>query len=196
MAMDAAVHAAAVPPRPPFQDELSRRESNDTIPFTMDEILPSEIKLVVPKIPDIKVMNTLPKEINIIGKIPDQIKLVGPTIPSEITIRGDIPKSIEITHNLPEKIVVDASDIPRKIMVEPVADFPSVIRFEVVGMPQTLQVTGIPKTIEIIENIPRTIQLVMPENPEVIMKWNGVPVEMKASPDLEKLFANLVIAPR
>ncbi len=168
----------------------------DSIPFTLDGLLPSEIKLIVPKIPDIKVSDTLPKEILLRGQVPGQIKLIGPTIPSEITIRGDIPKSIEITHNLPDKIVIDGSDIPRKIMVEPVENFPSVIRLEVIGMPQTLQVTGIPKTIEIIENIPRTIQLVMPENPVVEMKWNGVPVELKPSPDLEKLLTNLVIPPR
>lgn len=161
-------------------------EIDDNIPINLSELLPSEIKLIVPKISDIKIMHDIPQE----------IRLVGMPIPDSIMIRGDIPKTIELVHKLPERIWLDATDVPRKILVEPAPNFPSSIRLEVTGMPQTLQVTGIPKTIEIIENIPRTIQLVMPENPVVEMRWNGVPVELKPSPDLEKLLANLVIPQR
>jgi hypothetical protein len=143
-------------------------------------------------------MHDIPQEIFLRGNLPEEIKVIGPSqpIPDTILIRGDIPKSIEIVHNLPERIILDAKDVPRKILVEPAPNFPTSIKLEVTGMPQTLQVTGIPKTIEIIENIPRTIQLVMPENPEIMMRWNGVPVELKPSPDLEKLLTNLVIPPR
>jgi hypothetical protein len=178
------------PPDDPIEDA--------GIPINLNELLPSEIKLVVPKIKDIKVMHDIPKEIFLRGNVPEEIRLVGPSqpIPDTIMIRGDVPKSIEIVHNLPNKIMLDATEVPRKILVEPAPDFPSVLKLEVTGMPQTLQVTGIPKTIEIIENIPRTIQLVMPENPVVEMRWNGVPVELRPSPDLEKLLSNLVIPPR
>ena len=141
-------------------------------------------------------MHDIPQEIFLRGNLPEEIKITGQPIPDAIVIRGDIPKSIEVVHNLPNKIMLDATDVPRKILVEPAPNFPSVLRLEVTGMPQTLQVTGIPKTIEIIENIPRTIQLVMPENPEVLMKWNGVPVELKPTPELEKLLGNLVIPAR
>jgi hypothetical protein len=193
--------AAAPFNSPPFAaaPDYTREDNNNTIPLTVDDLgIPSEIKLIVPKIPDIKVMHDVPKEIFLRGELPHEIKIVGPIhpIPTEITIRGDIPKSIEVVHNLPERIFLDAKDVPRTILVEPAPNFPSILRMEVVGMPTTLQVTGIPKTIEIIENIPRTIQLVMPENPVVEMRWNGMPVELKPSPDLEKLLTNLVIPPR
>ena len=170
---------------------------DDGIPINLNELLPSEIKLIVPKIKDIKVMHDVPEEIFLRGNVPEEIKMVlSQPIPDTILIKGEIPKSIEIKHDLPSKIILDATDVPRKILVEPAPNFPSVLKLEVTGMPSSLQVTGIPKTIEIIENIPRTIQLVMPENPEVIMKWNGVPVELKPSPDLEKLLSNLVIPQR
>jgi hypothetical protein len=143
-----------------------------------------------------KVLHDIPKEIFLRGTLPEEIRITGQTIPDVITIHGDIPKSIELVHNLPTSILLDAKDVPRSILVEPAPNFPSVLKFEVVGMPTTLQVTGIPKTIEIIENIPRFIQLVMPENPVVSMKWDGIPVELKPSPDLEKLLTNLVIPAR
>lgn len=161
-------------------------ESEENIPINLNELLPSEIKLVVPKINDIKVTHDIPQE----------IRLIGQPIPDAIVVRGDIPKSIEIVHSLPDRIMLDATDVPRKILVEPAPNFPSTLKLEVVGMPQTLQVTGIPKTIEIIENIPRTIQLLMPENPVIELKYLGAPIEMKPSPDLEKLLGTLVIPQR
>lgn len=158
----------------------------EAVPFTMPEIdsapitmgslgIPEEIRLIVPR-------------------IPEQIRLVGlnQPIPNEITIKGDIPRSIQLN----EHLVIDGKDIPRKILVEPAPNFPSTLKLEVTGMPQTLQVTGIPPTISVVGDIPRTIQLLMPEKPEVAMKWDGVPVELKPHPDLEKLFSNFVITPR
>jgi hypothetical protein len=181
---------------PSFNAAAPANDNWDTH-LSLDDILPSEIKLIVPKIPDVRVMHDIPREIFLRGSLPEEIRITGQTIPDVITIRGEnIPKSVELIHNLPASILLDAKDVPRSILVEPAPNFPSVLKLEVTGMPATLQVTGIPKTIEIVENIPRFIQLVMPENPVVNMKWDGVPVELKPSPDLEKLLANLVIPAR
>ncbi len=159
---------------------MAETQEQDTIPVTAADIgIPDEIRLIVPR-------------------IPEEIKILGPSqpIPTEITIKGDIPRSIEVKHNFPDKIFVDGSSIPRSILVEPAPNFPSVLRLEVTGMPQTLQVTGIPQSIKIEEDIPRTIQLLMPENPVVLMSYVGLPVELKPSPDLERLLTNLVVPPR
>ena len=129
--------------------------------------IPEEFRLIVPKISDIKLVHNVPRE---------------------IFIRGDIPQSISMTH------ILDATNVPRTIFLEPASNFPSVLKMEIIGMPKTLQVTGIPDTIEVIDNIPRTIQLVMPENPVVEMRC--APLELKPSPDLEKLLSNLVITPK
>jgi len=130
--------------------------------------------------------------------IPEEIRLIGPdlpreifirgTVPEEITIKGDIPRSIEIKSDIPHTIMFDATNVPRKIMVELAPDFPSILRMDI-----TLQVTGIPKSIEVVENIPRTIQLLMPENPVIELKYSGAAIELKPSADLEKMFANLMI---
>jgi hypothetical protein len=182
-------------------DEEDLRDYDDIendIPVTGtddDFGIPEEIRIVAPKIPDIKLLHDLPKEIVVKSNIPEEIRLVG-SLPEEIIVKDTLPRSIEVVHNLPRSILLDATEIPRKLLVEPADNFPSVLKMEIVGMPQTLQVTGIPKTIEIIENIPRTIQLLMPDNPVVTMKWDGIPVELKPSPDLEKLLTNLIIPPR
>lgn len=139
-------------------------KEEEGIPVTFGDLgLPHEIAVIVPKIPDIKVIH-------------------------------DLPKSIELKSDIPRKIFLDTSDMPRTVFLEPAPNLPSFI--QVIGMPATLPVTGIPKTIEIIENIPRTIQLLMPEDPIVTMKWDGVPVEMKPSPDWEKMFNNLMVQPK
>lgn len=146
-------------------------DENMNIPVTIKDLgIPEEIRLIGPD---------LPREIFIRG-----------TVPEEINIKGDIPRSIEIKSDIPHTIMFDATNVPRKIMVELAPDFPSMLRMDVT---HTLQVTGIPKSIEVVENIPRTIQLLMPENPVIELKYSGAAIELKPSADLEKMFANLMI---
>jgi hypothetical protein len=155
----------------PQTDSDFSEDFDMNVPLTYKDLgIPEEIRLIGPD---------LPREIFIRGIIPD-----------EITIKGDIPRSIEVHSDIPHKIMLDATDVPRKIMVEMAPNFPSTLRMDVT---HTLQVTGIPKSIEIIENIPRTIQLLMPENPVVELKFNQVDIELKPSADLEKMFSNLMI---
>lgn len=158
---------------------------DENIPVQFDEFLPREINVIVPKIPDIKIWHDVPKEIT-----------VKSFIPKEITVKSDIPNTISIISDLPRSILLEpAPNFPRSIFVEPGLNFPSTLKLEVTGMPEVLQVTGIPKTIEVVGMLP-TIQLLMPENPEITMKWDGVPVELKPSPDLERFFSNIIIQPR
>ncbi len=171
--------------------------SGNEVPITVGDLgIPSKIEIVFPKVPPIRLEHDIPSELFL--RVPDEIRLIGPKnpIPSEIFINENLPRSIEIIHSLPDRLMIDASNMPTRILVEPAPNFPSILRLEVFGMPQVLQVVGIPQTISIIESIPRTIQLVMPENPVVRMEWNGGPLELKPSPDLEKLLTNLVIPPK
>lgn len=116
-------------------------------------------------------------------------------IPNEIFLRHDMPKSISVSHDLPTRLVIDATSVPRTILVEPSENLPSVFKLEIGNLPK-IEVTGVPTTISIVENIPRTIQLVMPEDPTVTMRWDGVPVEMKPSPELKELLSKFVVPPR
>jgi hypothetical protein len=94
---------------------------------------------------------------------------------------------------VPRSIVVEAKDIPKTIKVEPAPNFPTVIRMEAFGIPSTLQVTGIPPVIEVVGNIPSTIQLLMPENPTIELVYKGTPFELGVSPNLEKLLSQIIL---
>ena len=148
--------------------------------------IPEEIKIVAPKIPDIKVLHDIPKEIALrMPTIPD-IRIIGPEQP--------LPEKIHIVAtDVPKSIILDATDVPRKIIVEPADNFPSVIKIEAFGIPDTLQVTGIPKSIEIVGNIPSTIQLVMPENPTIELVYKGGPLEMGLNSNIEKLLSQIML---
>ena len=64
---------------------------------------------------------------------------------------------------------------------------------EAFGIPSTLQVTGIPPAIEIVGNIPSTIQLLMPENPTIELVYKGAPFELGMAPTLEKLLSQIML---
>jgi hypothetical protein len=108
-------------------------------------------------------------------------------------VKHNLPESILV--EVPKKMILDATGVPKRILVETVPNFPTSLKLEYSG-PTHISVIGIPETIQVIHDIPKFISLIMPENPVVKMQWDGVPVEMKASPELEKLLHNLVIPPK
>jgi hypothetical protein len=165
-----------------FQDGFGKQEPN--IPININDIgIPEEIRVIVPKIPDINILHDIPREIalRMPMSIPD-IKIIGPDKP--------LPERIHIiATDVPRSIHLDATDIPRKILVEAATNFPSIIRME--GIPDSLQVTGIPSAIEVI--MPSTIQLVMPENPTIELVYRGAPLELGMHPNLEKLLSQIMV---
>ena len=175
---------------------MAAAEEDMSVPVNINDIgIPEEIRIVAPKIPDVKVLHDIPREIalRMPMSIPD-IKIIGPDkpLPERIEIVGSIPDKIHvIATDVPRSIQLDATDVPRKILVEMASNFPSVIRIE--GIPDTLQVTGIPPAIEIIGNIPSTIQIVMPENPTVELVYKGAPLQMGLHPTLEKFLSQIML---
>jgi hypothetical protein len=149
--------------RADFQDGFNITNMNDLG-------IPEEIKLIVPHIPDIKLTHDLPTELRLVHDLHKEIKIIA----------DDVPKSISL----------DATGVPRSIIVEPAPNFPTVIRLEL-DMPQTLQVTGFPKSIELVG--PSFIQLVLPENPVVRMVYDGAPLQLTLNPEVEKLLKNLAV---
>jgi len=139
--------------------------------------LPTEIKLRVPKIPDIKIANH-DKPIRIEGPIKP--------LPTQIRIKSDVnlPNTIElIADNVPKAIKLDASDVPLAIRLEMPAYFPSIIFLDASGIPATIQVTGVPKSIELLHNLPSYIPLVVPENLEVPLVYKGSPIPIQLTMD-------------
>ena len=149
--------------------------------------IPSEIKVIAPeRMPDVKVFHD----------IPDVISVEFPKIPTVINVEHDIPHKIELIDKLPEfiklevpgPIKIDASDLPA-LVLELSDNFPSVFKLEAIGIPDKIQVEGIPDTIAVLHDIPDVIELilpgdpkvslVMPDNPKIEMVYEGAPIEMK-----------------
>lgn len=116
----------------------------------------------------------IPREINLRHNLHEGVRLIG-EVPDTITIIAtDIPKSIPI----------DASSLlTTRILVEPAPNFPKVLK---VDMPDTLKVTGFPTSIPLIFS-QEYIQLRMPENPVVDMRYTGGPIDVRVELDPRKL---------
>lgn len=131
---------------PEFGGDFQDGFNMDEIPVTMEELgIPREINL----------RHNLPGTVQLLGELPETIRLDA----------TEIPKSIPI----------DASSMPTRILVEPAPNFPTVIK---VDMPHTLKVTGFPDSIQLV-GAPNFIQLVMPDNPVVEMRYTGAPIETR-----------------
>jgi hypothetical protein len=156
-----------------FMDSLGRVEVE-----AADVGIPSEIKIIAPKLPDLKLTHNLPSSILVESNIPETITLVG-TIPSEIRIYADteIPKQIELVSQLPSSILLDASSLPGAIQLQVPDKFPDI---SIVGnIPTTIQVIGIPDAIEIIGSIPSEIIIKPPENLEIPLVYKGAPIPVQ-----------------
>jgi hypothetical protein len=151
---------------------------------TADLGIPNEIKVVAPEIPDVKLRHDLPTEIWLRAPVISDIKIVGPLEPLPVSIDivgGDeIPHTIEVkAENLPSSITLDASAVPEAIRLEVPADFPTTIRIDASDIPRTIQVVGIPDSIELKGHIPSEILLKAPENLEVPLVYKGGPIPIQ-----------------
>ena len=151
--------------------------------------IPKEIMVIMPEIPDIRVIHDIPAIIQIESPNIPNIKIIGPDkpIPSEIRIVSDgLPSVIElVATNLPESIKIDASGIPSSIKLELPDKMPT-ISIDATGIPTQIQVVGIPSSIELI-GAPSEIKLVMPDNPEIELVYKGAPIDVKINLDISRL---------
>jgi hypothetical protein len=143
--------------------------------------IPSEIKIIPPDMPDIQIKHDLPTSINLnVPSIPD-IRIIGPDkeLPTEIRILGGIPSTIQVQSDIPEVISIDASGLPDVIYLQPVKNFPTTLYVDASGIPNKIQVVGIPDIIELKHNLPDHIDLKLPENLEIPLVYRGSPVQIE-----------------
>ena len=144
--------------------------------------IPNEINLIVPKIPNISLIHDLPTVITVEVPTINDIRIIGPEnqIPSEINIFSDIPSIINVFSDIPSIITVDYSNMPTVIRVE-FPEFPD-LKIDSSTL-STIQVTGIPDTIELKGNIPSEIIIKMQENLEIPLVYKGgaIPVQFDFS---------------
>jgi PKD repeat protein len=150
--------------------------------------IPTEITVVAPEMPEVKVVHDIPTKIAVeVPKIPD-IKILSPEDP--------LPTQIEIVNKtkIPEKITLDASSVPESIKLELPTPIPQIIKVEVPkelpsikidasGIPDRIQVVGMPDSIEVKSNIPEKIiaEFQMPEDVKVPLVYEGGPIPVKFS---------------
>ncbi len=137
-----------------FMDQFNTEDE-----FVMDTTnfgLPSEIHIIAPRMPNIKVIHDLPVEIYLRSPdLPSEIhipELEGKSIPSEIDLKGakDIPHEI---------LLVSSTPIPNTIYLQGM-NLPEEIPLVIKGLPESLQVTGIPDFIRVdASGIPKQIEL-------------------------------------
>ena len=149
--------------------------------------IPSEIKIIAPgAIPAIEVIHDIPKAISI----------KAPEIPKEIRLMHDLPESIKldapdvIKLDAPESIKLDTSTLVEEIRLVVPDDFPNTIRMEAIGIPDKIQVDGVPDVIELIHNLPDKIDLVVAENQKVEMVYEGSPIEFKINLDIDSAISD------
>lgn len=162
-------------------DFIDGFENNDIQVESMDIGIPDEIKIVAPKLPDIKIVHDLPVEIKLnVPHIPDMNLVVPDNFPREIRIVNDT--------FIPEKIFIDATKIPSSISLESnlpthikvvAVDIPSSIYLDGTGIPSAIQVKGIPSFIELIGNIPSEITVKVPENLHIPLVYEGGPIPFR-----------------
>lgn len=146
---------------------------------------PSEIKIIPPEIPDVRIVHDVPTEItvkfpefpNLKFDVPEfrDVKILPPE--TQLTIEAvGIPRFITLESKtpIPDRIELYSSvEIPEKIVLE--HDIPRVIRVE-----------GLPDIIRVEHDIPSVIRVEMPEKPEIELVYKGSPIPVQVQLDVQK----------
>jgi hypothetical protein len=144
--------------------------------------IPSEIKVVVPKFPEIKIKHDIPEFIDIKSDLPNKIVIYqADLLPKEIKIVNEavLPNEIKINaKEIPNAIKLDASSIPGSISLVGI-EIPSVIRVDGSEIPDTIKVVGIPESIEVKMPSEIVAKLEVPENLEIPLVYKGGPVPIQ-----------------
>lgn len=161
-----------------FQDSFAAANASSN-EFVEGLNIPSEIKIIAPEMPDIKIKHNLPLKINLDVPKMDNISLIVPAhLPQQISLIGNVPETIRIDSDIPSAISLDTSNLPGAIKLEIPSILPA-ISLDTSSLPQTIKVNGIPDTIELKGHIPSEIFVKVPENLEVPLVYKGPPIPIK-----------------
>ena len=145
--------------------------------------IPSEIKIVAPEFPEIRVKHDLPETINVKSFLPERIELYQsqPLLHTyEVKIINEklIPKSINLeSKDLPKSIKLDTSDLPEHISL--VVPEISNIKIDASDIPDVIRVEGVPDFIDVKMPSEITAKLELPENLEVPLVYKGDPLPIQ-----------------
>ena len=170
----------------PFQDSFHEDGNNVELQTGVGVGIPSEIKIVAPVMPSMRLVHDIPSEIKLVTpNMPSEIRFIlDKPIPSEIRITTEgvkLPESIALTHDLPKAILLDGKNIPKFIEIKMPKEFPSSILLDGSQIPSIIKVVGVPESIELKSNLPSQIEAILkaPENLEIPIVYKGGPIPMQ-----------------
>ncbi len=150
---------------------------------------PSEIKLIPPEIPDVRIIHDLPSEIIVRSPTFPELKLEVPEFRDIKILPPETQLTIE-TIGIPEVIRLESTfSIPERIELFMPVRLPDRIIIEH-DIPEVIRVEGLPDVIRLEHNLPATIKLEMPDKPEIEMVYKGSPIPVQIQLDIQKLIGD------
>jgi hypothetical protein len=151
---------------------------------------PSEIKMVAPEMPDVRMVHNLPSEIHIKSPEFPNIKFDVPEFKDIRILPPDTPLTIDAI-GIPEAIWLKSEfKIPDKIEIAMPVRIPDTITIDASGIPDVIRVEGLPDVIRLEHNLPSTIKLEMPDKPEIELVYKGSPIPVQIELDIKKLIGD------
>lgn len=159
----------------------------DSFEVEYDSIgIPTEIKIVPPQFPEIKVSHDIPKQIEIVAgnfdldgtiqilppatPLPTEIHVINKGVPTFIELLSDVPSVIRVDHNIPDHIVIES-----------LVEIPSVIKLDGSDIREEIRLVGAPETIELV--FPQQVIKLVPdeslESLEIPLVFKSAPIECK-----------------
>jgi hypothetical protein len=150
---------------------------------------PSEIRLIPPDIPDVRIIHDIPSEITVRT----------PTFPD---VKFDVPEFRNIQILAPEtQLTIEAIGIPNVLRLVPTQFIPERIELAVPvripdrivlesNLPDVIRIEGMPDVIRLEHNLPSTIKLEMPDKPEIELVYKGSPIPVQIQLDIQKLIGD------
>lgn len=150
---------------------------------------PSEIKVIPPDIPDVKIVHDVPSEIVVRTPVFPDLKIDVPEFKDIRILPPETQLTIEAV-GIPDVIrLVPTAVIPERIELFASVKIPEVIRLEH-DIPDVIRIEGLPDVIRLEHNLPSTIRLELPEKPEIELVYKGSPIPVQVQLDVQKLIGD------
>jgi hypothetical protein len=151
---------------------------------------PSEIRVIPPEIPNLRLHHDLPSEIFIRSPVIDAIKFEVPELRDIKILSPETQLTIEAI-GIPEMIRLESTfSIPDRIELVVPVRIPDSIVLDASGIPDVIRIEGLPDVIRLEHTLPSFIQLKMPEKPEIELVYKGPPLPVQIELDIQKLIGN------
>ena len=148
---------------------------------------PSEIKMLPPEIPNIRIEHDLPSEILVRSPVIDNIKFDVPEFKDIKILPPETQLTIEAI-GIPDVIRLEPTlPIPQRIELAVPVRIPESITLDASGVPDVIRIEGLPEVIRLEHNLPSVIKLEMPEKPEIELVYKGPPIPVQVQLDVQKL---------